>query len=136
MFYELAQRPQFQARVRAEIRAARAAIIERGDNAFSLEDLDGMKVTLATIKVRCAGNKFSGIRILMGYFSSGNASLPSHRVQPLARREQRRHHPALRASHRKERRDDHRGSRLRRPTCGVVPLRVQSVSTVSSNFAR
>ena len=59
MFYELAQRPQFQARVRAEIRAARAAIIERGDSAFNLEDLDGMKVTLATIKVHCAGAESS-----------------------------------------------------------------------------
>ena len=51
MFYELAQRPQFQARVRAEIREARARVISRGDHAFSLEDLDDMKVTLATIKV-------------------------------------------------------------------------------------
>ena len=50
MFYELAQRPQFQARVRAEIREARVKIISRGDHAFSLEDLDDMKVTLATIK--------------------------------------------------------------------------------------
>lgn len=51
MLYELAQRPELQARIRAEIRAARAAVIERGDYAFSLEDLDSMKVVLATIKV-------------------------------------------------------------------------------------
>ncbi|KAH9928018.1 cytochrome P450 [Epithele typhae] len=50
MLYELAQHPVYQARVRAEIRAARAAVRERGDGDFSLEDLDNMKVTLAAIK--------------------------------------------------------------------------------------
>ncbi|KAI0794698.1 cytochrome P450 [Fomes fomentarius] len=50
LLWELAQRPEYQARVRAEIRAARAQTVARGDVDFTLEDLDGMKVMLAAIK--------------------------------------------------------------------------------------
>ncbi|KAI0730494.1 cytochrome P450 [Earliella scabrosa] len=50
MLYELSKRPDYQARMRAEIREARARVIARGDTDFTLEDLDGMKVTLAAIK--------------------------------------------------------------------------------------
>ena len=52
MLYELAQRPAYQARMREEIRAARAQVVSRGDSAFTMDDLDGMKVVLAVIKVR------------------------------------------------------------------------------------
>ena len=55
MLYELARHPEYQARVRAEIRAARAAVVDRGESAFTMDDLDGMKVTLAVIKVCLAG---------------------------------------------------------------------------------
>ena len=51
MLYELAQRPEYQARMREEIRAARAQVVSRGDSAFTMDDLDGMKVVLAVIKV-------------------------------------------------------------------------------------
>ena len=51
MLYELSKRPDYQARMRVEIREARARVIARGDTDFTLEDLDGMKVTLAAIKV-------------------------------------------------------------------------------------
>ncbi|KAI0737344.1 cytochrome P450 [Daedaleopsis nitida] len=50
MFYELAQHPEYQARMREEIRAVRAAVIARGETDFTSEDLDGMKLTLAAIK--------------------------------------------------------------------------------------
>ncbi|KAI0794671.1 cytochrome P450 [Fomes fomentarius] len=43
-------RPEYQARVRAEIRAARAQTVAHGDVDFALEDLNGMKVMLAAIK--------------------------------------------------------------------------------------
>ena len=79
LFYELAQHPQFQARIRTEIRAARAIVIERGDRAFSLEDLDGMKVTLATIKVSHATTRLLALLILRPD-SPGNTSLPSYCV--------------------------------------------------------
>ncbi len=52
MLYELAKHPEYQVRIREEIRAVRALVVERGDTAFSPEDLDGMKYTLAAIKVR------------------------------------------------------------------------------------
>ena len=55
MLYELAKRPDYQTRIRAEIRAARARVAERRTGAsFTLEDLDGMQTMLAAIKVRSA----------------------------------------------------------------------------------
>ncbi|RDX43906.1 cytochrome P450 [Lentinus brumalis] len=50
MLYELAKHPEYQVRIREEIRAVRAVVVERGDAAFTPEDLDGMKYTLAAIK--------------------------------------------------------------------------------------
>ena len=52
MLYELSKHPEYQVRIRKEIRAARALATERGNAAFTLEDLDGMQYTLAAIKVR------------------------------------------------------------------------------------
>ena len=52
MLYELSKHPEYQVRIRKEIRAARALAIERGNAAFTLEDLDDMQYTLAAIKVR------------------------------------------------------------------------------------
>ncbi|KAI0701147.1 cytochrome P450 [Cerioporus squamosus] len=50
MLYELSKHPEYQVRVREEIRAVRALVVERGDVAFNPEDLDSMKYTLAAIK--------------------------------------------------------------------------------------
>ena len=52
MLYELAKRPDYQSRMRAEIRAIRARVAARGDADFTPDDLDSMKVVLAAIKVR------------------------------------------------------------------------------------
>ena len=52
MLYELAKRPDYQARMRPEIRAVRARVAARGDADFTPDDLDSMKVVLAAIKVR------------------------------------------------------------------------------------
>ena len=51
MLYELSKRPEYQARMREEIRATRARVTSRGDGMFTMDDLDGMKVVLAAIKV-------------------------------------------------------------------------------------
>ena len=50
MLYELSKLPAYQARMREEIREARARVITRGDGVFTMDDLDGMKVVLAAIK--------------------------------------------------------------------------------------
>ena len=50
MLYELSKLPAYQARMREEIREARARVISRGDGVFTMDDLDGMKVVLAAIK--------------------------------------------------------------------------------------
>ena len=52
MLYELSKHPEYQERIREEVRAVRAQTVERGDTAFTPEDLDSMKYTLAAIKVR------------------------------------------------------------------------------------
>ena len=51
MLYELSKRPAYQARMREEIQATRAQVVSRGDSSFTMDDLDGMKVVLAAIKV-------------------------------------------------------------------------------------
>ncbi|KAI0755289.1 cytochrome P450 [Daedaleopsis nitida] len=50
MFYELAQNREYQSRMREEIRAARAAVVGRGETDFNSDDLDSMKLTVAAIK--------------------------------------------------------------------------------------
>ncbi|RPD57242.1 cytochrome P450 [Lentinus tigrinus ALCF2SS1-7] len=50
MLFELSKHPEYQARIRQEIRAVRALVVERGDTEFTPEDLDSMKYTLAAIK--------------------------------------------------------------------------------------
>ncbi|KAI0756691.1 cytochrome P450 [Daedaleopsis nitida] len=50
MFWELAKHPKYQARMRAEIRATRAAVVARGDDRFSIDDLDSMTTVLNAIK--------------------------------------------------------------------------------------
>ena len=52
MLYELARLPEYKVRMREEIRAARAAVFARGETEFTSEDLDGMKLTMAVVKVR------------------------------------------------------------------------------------
>ena len=51
MLYELSKHPEFQTRIRKEIKTARAVANERGDSTFTVEDLDSMTYLLAAIKV-------------------------------------------------------------------------------------
>jgi len=51
LLYELARHPEYQTKIRAEIRAARAAASERGDIELAIADLDSMQYTLAAMKV-------------------------------------------------------------------------------------
>ncbi|KAI0829918.1 PAH-inducible cytochrome P450 monooxygenase PC-PAH 4 [Trametes gibbosa] len=50
ILYELAKNPDYQARVREEIKAARAQLLARGGVDFTTEDLDNMPVCLNAIK--------------------------------------------------------------------------------------
>ena len=51
LFYELAKHPEYQIRMREEIKAVRSAMVARGDEDVTIEDLDSMHLTLAAIKV-------------------------------------------------------------------------------------
>ncbi|KAI0829924.1 PAH-inducible cytochrome P450 monooxygenase PC-PAH 4 [Trametes gibbosa] len=50
ILYELAKNPDYQARMREEIKAARAQLLARGGVDFTTEDLDNMPVCLNAIK--------------------------------------------------------------------------------------
>lgn len=49
-FWELARHEDWQSRVRDEIHAVRRKLAERGDEEFSIADLEGMSVMNATLK--------------------------------------------------------------------------------------
>ncbi|KAM5543132.1 hypothetical protein V8D89_003006 [Ganoderma adspersum] len=50
LLYELAKHPQYQERMRQEIREARARVIARGGNGFKTEDLDSLTLSTNAIK--------------------------------------------------------------------------------------
>ncbi|KAI0697725.1 cytochrome P450 [Cerioporus squamosus] len=50
LFYELSKHPDYQERMRKEIGTVRAEVIARGDQEFSMEDLDSMTLTMNAIK--------------------------------------------------------------------------------------
>ena len=52
LFYELSKHPEYQARMREEIRSLRARVTARGGNEFTIEDLDSLTLTMNAIKVR------------------------------------------------------------------------------------
>ena len=51
LFYELSRHPEYQARMREEIRGLRARVTARGGNEFTIEDLDSLTLTMNAIKV-------------------------------------------------------------------------------------
>ncbi|KAI0745029.1 cytochrome P450 [Earliella scabrosa] len=48
--YELARHPEYQTRMREEILAAKSKIEQRGDSEFTMDDLEGLTVTVNAIK--------------------------------------------------------------------------------------
>ncbi|CDO77274.1 hypothetical protein BN946_scf184753.g24 [Trametes cinnabarina] len=50
MLYELARHPDYQAKMRDEVKAVRARVTERGDSDFSVSDLDSMTYVQAAMK--------------------------------------------------------------------------------------
>ena len=48
--YELAKHPEYQERMRQEIRAARAKVMARGGTEFTTEDLDSLTLSVNAIK--------------------------------------------------------------------------------------
>ncbi|KAI0800951.1 cytochrome P450 [Fomes fomentarius] len=50
MFWELAKNPDYQARMRDKIRAVHAAVMARGDDCFTINNLDSMTTVMNTIK--------------------------------------------------------------------------------------
>lgn len=51
IMYELAKHPEYQARMRGEVKAARAQMHASGRADFTVEDLDNMPLCLNAIKV-------------------------------------------------------------------------------------
>jgi hypothetical protein len=51
LLYELSRRPDYQSRIRDEIKSARAQAEQRGDSDLTITDLDAMPLMLAAMKV-------------------------------------------------------------------------------------
>lgn len=51
LLWELAKAPEYQSKMREEIRAIRARVVQRGDTELSISDFDSMILTTAAIKV-------------------------------------------------------------------------------------
>lgn len=50
LLYELARYPEYQSKIREEVRATRARVTKRGDSDFSVSDLDSMTFCIAAMK--------------------------------------------------------------------------------------
>ena len=50
LLYELARHPEYQSQMRAEVRAVRTRVAERGDAQYSVADLDSMAYCIAAMK--------------------------------------------------------------------------------------
>ena len=88
MFWELAKHPEYQVKMRAEIRATRAAVLARGDTSFTIDDLDSMTSVMNAIKVH-SHTEATSLELTSRCFLIGNASVPPHRLQHLAGRGER-----------------------------------------------
>lgn len=51
LLYELSRRPNYQRKVREEIKATRALAVGRGDESLSVADFESMTYTVAAMKV-------------------------------------------------------------------------------------
>ena len=52
LLYEVARHPEYQGKMREEIQAARARVVDRGESDFTTADLESMRYLNAFIKVR------------------------------------------------------------------------------------
>ena len=73
--YELSRHPEFQTKVREEIRATRAHAAQRGDTELTVPDLDSMKYLLALMKVGDMADRHSRCR-LSSHVLSGLGNTP------------------------------------------------------------
>ena len=133
MLYELAKHPEYQTKIRNEVRAARAAVRGRGDADFNIDDLSGMEVTLAAIKVHII---YSSKAREAKFVNVGDAAIPPDRVPPLARSLNGRRPPAVRTHHRRERRDHHGNTHLRGDRRPYLRVRVPPVRLRRHPFMR
>ena len=58
--WELSKMPDYQAKMRAEIAAARAKLGERGGTDFTLEDIESMELVNAALKVSMPNQRVDG----------------------------------------------------------------------------
>jgi alkylphenol/PAH-inducible cytochrome P450 monooxygenase len=98
LLWELAQHPEFQEKLRQEIRDKREEKNREHTNAspdFSMEDLESMPFLQAVLKVGCTTDPCR-----FDYLCKhvGSSSLPPHHISSLSRCWQRRHDSLIRAT--------------------------------------
>ena len=87
LLWELAKHPDYQAKLRDEIKAGRQKMLARGEIRFTTEDLDNMPLLNNAIKV------YHDLPIIVSYsltcstqsrFHVGDPAVSSHRLQRFA----------------------------------------------------
>ena len=77
--YELSRNPEFQTKVREEIKTTRAEAALRGGGELTVADLDSMHNVLAVIKVG-SQHSFSHQKLNLWLWSIGDTQIPPHRL--------------------------------------------------------
>ena len=93
VLYELAQHPEYQERMRQEIRGVRAKVIARGGNGLTTEDLDSLTLSINAIKASSTQAVRMQRETHINHYSLrvGDVAIPPYRSRPPAcRREGRR----------------------------------------------
>lgn len=74
LLYELARCPEYQTRMRDEVKAARRQVLARGGSHFETDDLDSMVVVTNAIKVRRQSTSPCSARLNLYY--TGDTACP------------------------------------------------------------
>lgn len=129
LMYQLSLHPEYQARMRQEIREVRARVSARTGIDFTMEDLDNMPLCLNAIKVCIAMCSKKAAVMFIVIISAGNAPLPPYRLLPPPCCVQGRRASAHAPYHLHQRRDHHRDPDQQGPDYHHLVRRVQSVSS-------
>lgn len=129
LMYQLSLHPEYQARMRREIREVRARVSARTGIDFTMEDLDNMPLCLNAIKVCTFTCSKKATIMFIVAVPAGNAPLPSHRLLPPPCRNQGRRASAHAPHYLHHRRDHHRDPDQQGPDYHHLVRRVQSVSS-------
>jgi len=96
VLWELSKDVEYQALCREEIASLRSQVVARGEDDFSMADLENMPHVTAVIKVSGCRQRTRPLpHLLTTFLTVGNAPVPSDRLSPCEESWPRRYHPSL-----------------------------------------